>query len=490
MSVLLIAIVFKYNEKLLYRFGGLKMNHLNMLIKNFTSSAFGNIIGQILAFFTLLYLPNVLGPSAYGIYNSAVALMMYFFLLCDLGLSIYCIREVNKKNNGDAIINKIFMLKFYLSILSSILFVIICILVYRDTLERITFVSMSVGVFSMGVYIDYAFNAKNDMKYIGRGNIIKNLLFFIFVIIFIKTKNDIYYATILYSLSLMITSLYLILAYNKRYHKLKFTKIEINDIKLIKYALPMAISLLMVQINNNFDILYLSFVKGKEIVGYYSAAYRIINAIITIMVFYFNSAYPTISELHNKNKEMLKNYMEKFYVIGAAFIFPITFGGIALGNKIILLLYSQNYFPSIRAFKILLVLLIIRYISSVFGAVLIMGNESKKFTMCVIIGAIINVILNIVLVPKYSFIGSSFSTIVCEMVQMLLLFYFCFKDIKFKFIKNTIILLFCSSIMFISLEVIKTNLYLSIVIGIIIYILLFGIIYFRDISRLMKKNNI
>lgn len=463
------------------------MKQLNILIKNFTSSAAGNIISQVLAFLTVLYLPNVLGPRAYGIYNSAVALMMYFVLLTDLGLSLYCIREANKGKGNNDIINKVFILKLYLSSLASVLFIIISSIIYKDIEQKMTFIFMSIGVFAMGIFVDYAFNSKNDMKYVGLGNVIRNLLFFVFIIIFVKSNKDVYYSSLLYSVSLLISSLYLIFIYGKKYTRLKFIKFNFNDFRIIRYALPMAIALLMVQINNNFDIIYLSFVKGDEVVGYYSAAYRIINALISIMVFYFNSAYPTISELYSNDKTSLSTYIEKFYIIGASVIFPITFGGIALSKKIIITFYSERYLSSVNVFSILLVLLIIRYVSSTFGAVLLMGNGGKKYTFSVIIGATINIILNILFVPKYSFVGSSVATIICETVQLSLLYYYCSKELKFKFIKNTLVVLFCSLIMYFFLRSINFNLILSIILGGGTYISVFSIINFRRLICLIKS---
>ncbi|ELC8398754.1 flippase [Clostridium perfringens] len=469
------------------------MSEIKILLKNFSSSAIGTLLGQIINFFTLLYLPRVLGPDGYGIFSFSQSLAMYFLLFADLGLSLYCIRNVNQKEESEVEneITSIFSMKIILSIISTIGFILIAMLFNGSNLERKSLFFMSFSILGTGIFIDYIFNSLNNMKYIGISVAIKNTIFFILCISFIKDIKQTYLVALFYSLGIIISSLFLIFIFKKTNFKLKFRKVKLKEFNIIKASIPLAISLFMVQINNNFDIIYLSATKNQDIVGYYSAPYKIINFLIAILCIYFNAAYPTIAKLIKNNKEDLNKYIYKFYYIGVVFIFPIVFGGIVLNKDIIMLLFGSKFAESEMIFVLLLPLILIRMITSTFGSVLIMGEGSKLFSRAVFMGASINILLNIILVPRYEAEGAALATLICEISQGILLYIYFRKYCDTKIFKCNIIPLISSSIMVIFLINLKlNNLFLKIFLGAIVYLISIVIIYFIINPKMLKKLNI
>ena len=403
---------------------------------------------------------------------------MYFFLFCDLGLSLYCVREVNQINQKELIINKIYNLKFYLSVISTIIFFISIVFIKKTPVEKSTLYLIGLSILFTGISVDYMFNALSNMKYVGISVAIKNMTFFILCLLFIRNSSNVYLVSIFYTISLLCVVIFLHFKFNRIYFKLKIHKPNLKDFNTFRSSLPLAISLFMVQINNNFDIVYLSFMKTNEEVGYYSASYKIINFLITVLCIYFNASYPIIAELHKKGKVELTNYITGFYTIGIIFVMPIVFGGIALGNKIIILFFGNEYYESQILFLLLIPLILVRMLTSTYGAVLIMGNGSKAFSKGVIIGAVINILLNVILVPNYGARGSAIATLLCESIQGIYLFYHFKKYCSSKFLKKSIIPTVSSCIMYMVLMLnTEMNLYLSIVVGIVIYLAVFILIY-------------
>lgn len=456
------------------------MSDIKKLLKNFSSSAVGNIFGQAINFFTLMYLPRVLGPDGYGIFNFAQSYAMYFLLLSDLGLSLYCVKIINQVEieKRESIINKIYSIKFLLSIFSTIIFIISCIVMPCSILEKNTLYAIALSILFSGITIDYLFNALNNMKYIGISVAIKNIVFFIICVTFVKNINQTYYVSIAYSIGIFMAVLFLILIFNKTYFKLRINMINLKDFKIIRNSLPLAISLFMVQINNNFDIIYLSFTKTQDEVGYYSAPYKIINFLIAVLCIYFNAAYPTIAKLINKSKEELNDYISKFYSIGVTFVLPMVTGGIILNKGIISLLFGDGFVKSEIIFAALLPLIFIRMVTSTYGAVLIMGEGSKFFSQGVCMGAIINIVLNVILVPKYGSLGAAIATLICECLQGIYL-YICFRRYcESNLLKKSIIPTLSSIGMLIVLCLFdKINLFLEIILGALVYGLILLIIY-------------
>lgn len=466
------------------------MDEIKLLIKNFSSSAIGTVLGQLINFFTLLYLPRILGPDGYGIFSFSQSLSMYFLLLADLGLSLYCIRNTNQKDENEIEneINNIFSMKILLSFISTIIFILISILINGSGLEKKSLFFMSFSILGTGIFIDYIFNSLNNMKYIGISVVIRNIIFFTLCITFVKNVEQTYLVSLFYSLGIIISSIVLIFIFKKTNFKLKFRKIKLKEFNIVRASIPLAISLFMVQINNNFDIIYLKATKTQDIVGYYSAPYKIINFLIAVLCIYFNAAYPTIARLIKKNKEELNNYIYKFYYIGVIFVFPIVFGGIILNKDIIILLFGNKFIESEIIFILLLPLILIRMITSTFGSVLIMGEGSKLFSKAVFIGASINIFLNILLVPKFGAEGAAFATLICEISQGILLYVFFKKYCDAKILKCNIVPMVSSFFMILFLiKVSFLNVILKIILGFLIYLISTLIIFIILKPSIFKK---
>lgn len=452
------------------------MNNVNKLAKNFISSVTGSVVGQFINFVIMMYLPRVLGPSGYGIFSFSQSYIMYFFLICDLGLSLYCVREVNQRKNINLIVNKIYTVKFYLSLFSTLLFFATIFFISKSSQTRNALICIGLSIFFYGITVDYLFNAFSDMKYSGFSVAIKNIVFGALCLLLIRSSKDVNILALSYTISLLMAQLFLFIKFNKKYFPLKITKPSLLDFKILKQALPLSLSVFMVQINNNFDIIYLSFSKTQIEVGYYSAPYKIINFLITILCIYFSAAYPSIAELLKKNRGELNDYIQKFYKAGIIFVMPIVFGGIALSDKIIYFLFGSQYTKSSLLFSILLPLIFIRLVTSTYGAVLIMGDGSRYFSIGVIIGAMLNVVLNILLVPRYGSKGSAIATLICESVQGIYLYYKYLKYCDAKFLKINIEILIPTIGMYILLVYMRCNLIISFLIGIIVYFLMLFIL--------------
>lgn len=463
------------------------MNTLDKLLKNFSSNALGNIIGQGMNFLTLLYLPRVLGPQGYGVFNFAQSYLMYFILLSDLGISLFSIRTINQRNaeKQHVVAQEVFITRFYLSIFSMCAFAVSSLIIPVGNQERISLILTSISVFFLGTAVDYLFNAFSDMKFIGVSVAIKNAVFFLLCILFVKNSSDICLTSLAFTISTAAGCSILYFVFIKKFFVLRLRGLSHAHFSIIKQALPLAVSLVMVQINNNFDIIYLNFTKGSLEVGYYSTPYKIINFLIGVLVVYFNAAYPSIAEYLHKNRKQLDSFISKFYKMGVIFVMPIVFGGIVLSEKIIDLLFGKQFAPSALLFSLLLPLIFIRLVTSTFGAVLIMGKGAKYFTQGVIFGAIINIVLNIILTPHYGAQGSAVATIVCEFVQGIYLY------IKYRqycharlFISNTLplisSLLMCFAIHF----VIRSNLFICFGIGVLTYFVCFA--FFKSIFKIYR----
>jgi len=98
---------------------------------------------------------------------------------------------------------------------------------------------------------------------------------------------------------------------------------------------------------------------------------------------------------------------------------PIMVGGFILAPRVIYALYPASFSPAILTFQILMLSIFFLYISRPFGDLIVVSNQQRKFLLISVIGAVINIILNFVLIPKYSLYGAALATVIAALIVFL-----------------------------------------------------------------------
>ncbi|MDI6883495.1 MAG: polysaccharide biosynthesis C-terminal domain-containing protein [Patescibacteria group bacterium] len=196
------------------------------------------------------------------------------------------------------------------------------------------------------------------------------------------------------------------------------------------------------------------------------------------------SFFPALSKFFGQSKEKFQQGWNYFMEIMILISLPLVIGGIALASKIIDFVYDPSYFPSILAFQILIITGGIIILGSPLSQALIVSNQQKKAFWIVLFGAIVNVILNLILIPKYSLYGAAVTTLVAGFLMLFLSFKFTskftgIKPINLKLISFFLIALISSLVMYLVISLPDVyNLYIVfiILIGILVYFFAFFIL--------------
>lgn len=464
------------------------MDNFKDTFKSFFALLSGNFLSQIIGFINSAYLARVLGTGEVGIINFAQTFILYFMFLSNLGLSLYCIREENKESNDSLILN-IASLKLYLTVISSLMFSIIVLFLHKPFTEIIIILIIGLSLFALGNDVDYLFISKNNMKYISISLVLRNGVWLFLNVVFIHSANDVFLCAMFYTLSIVFSVIYSRTTFNKIYFKLKVLAPLKIDYKILLKARPFALSLFMIQLNNSFDIIFVGLTRNPSEVAIYSSVYKIINFIIAMIIAYNNSAYSKISDLYHNNKDKLSNYIVKYYKFGMMLFLPIMFGGIALSKPILLFVFGDKYEKGYEVFSILLIIISLRMIVSTFSSVLIMGNKSDEFSKSVVIGAVFNVISNMIFIPKYGIIAAATTTVLTELIQGGYIYYHFRKEFKINILSNSYKYIISSVIMYMLLHYINYNVIINIILAIIVYFIVLLLINFKSFIKMVRTKN-
>ena len=456
------------------------MNTVRRIAKNTLVLLVAQIVSMGLGFFYIMYTARYLGAEGFGVLSFALAFTGILGVFTDLGLSQLTVREIARnKKLADKYIGNIIPIKLFLIPLTLFLIVFfINLLGYpKNTILVVYIISISIILNSFVQTFKSIYQAYEKMEYISFFNILNSFLLLVGVVIAINQQFDVIGFAALYLIASLIALILNIFVIYRRFIDFSFS-LDVQFWKLIiKESLPFGLSSIFVVIYFYIDSVMLSLLKGDEVVGWYNASYKLVFILLFIPGVYFSSIYPVMSKLYVSSKESLKfmysTSMKYMLVIG----FMIGISTVILADNIIILIFGSEYQPSIIALQILIWAVFFSFLAHAPMYTLNSINRQIVYTKVVFIGVIVNIILNSILIPRYSLIGASAATVFTEFLGFFLLYYLVKKHTGYELENENISKIIVTVLIFI-ISYLLINLFVDKMISIGLSFLLFcGSIY-------------
>ena len=391
------------------------MNTGRRVLKNFLSLSISEAASRLAGIVLTIYIARTLGAGVFGQLSFVLALVAFFNIFADFGLTTLGIREIAKdKFRTNTYGTNILVLQLGLSlILLLILFLVVLIIPLDPRIKLITFL-FGLGMIPGALNMSYIFQAHEKMEYFAISKIIAQISYAIFGFVLIYLFRDILVLPIVNLTALFVAAgvtFYLL----RKQINFVWSKISLKNIVLLsKQTLPFLVATLMVQIYMSTDSVMLQFMKGEEVVGLYNAAYKISFLLLLISGFINGAIFPLMSVAYKKNREYFSKLIKFYARILGLFIIPIAIGGFIFAKEIIILLYGQSYTGGILALSILIFVPVFMFINTALGSALISSGNERIVMNSTIVAATLNVVLNFLLIPSYSLYGAAVATIIAQ----------------------------------------------------------------------------
>jgi len=402
------------------------MNTIQRIAKNMTVLFIARIVSMLFGFFYVMYTARYLGPANYGILSFALALSGIFGVIANFGLDPLTVREVarDKSLARKYLANGIVLKLIFGSLTFLIVFSVVNLLGYPEVTRKvvyiITFSTIIAGISNLFKDIYQAFER---MEFMSIGQVLQSALSLVFAITAIKLGlNVVYFAMIYLTVNLIVLGYHVVIT------TWKFLKPKIEvDLSfwksVVREAWPFALTAIFVSIYYWIDSVMLSYMKGDEVVGWYNAAYRLILVLLVIPSIYFTTLYPVMSRFFKSSKESLKLTFERSFKYMTMIAFPIGVGTTLLADRIIMLIFGPEYMPASRALRILVWSVVCIFMSQPYGQLVRSTNRQDIEMRITAMGAVLNVVLNFIFIPKLSYVGASATTLATELFVTLFYFY-------------------------------------------------------------------
>jgi O-antigen/teichoic acid export membrane protein len=248
---------------------------------------------------------------------------------------------------------------------------------------------------------------------------------------------------------------------------------------ILKFSLPFAFTGLFVDLYFNFDMTMLSYMVGYEAVSLYAIPYKFISVLAIIPSAFVSTIWPIFCKLHMSSKDILELSYEKSLKFLIILAIPISFGTIIISDNLILSVFGEEFSKSIVVLKILMIGEVFFFTTRISGNMLGAIDKPELSLYSLLNCTVFNILLNIYLIPKYTYIGAAIATVITEITLFTQYKYHLERNnIKIKLLKIINKPLISSIIMTIILYAVKNSiLHLSYLQQIIIIIIIGAIIY-------------
>ena len=214
------------------------------------------------------------------------------------------------------------------------------------------------------------------------------------------------------------------------------------------------------------------------------------EALLFIPMVFSIAILPVFSKFYISSRESLKTSYELSFKYLNLIGIPIAFGTTLLANKIVLFIYGTEFTQSILALQILIWAIPFIFLSYVFKVILVSINKQDLLLKTILISMILNVVLNLILIPSYSYLGASLVTVLTEIVSFSLCFYYLTIFVcKIPIMKYTLKPVLASIFMVLLILNLKVNLFIVVIFASFIYFIILILLktFTQDDILLLKK---
>lgn len=452
------------------------------VFKNFLYNVGYQILKMILPLITAPYIARVLGAESIGIYSYTYSIAYYFVLFGQLGLSVYGNRTIAYARDNKEKLNKTFCSLYYMQLIISIMSISIYVIYVAVFAKRynLFFWIQLVYVVSTLFDINWFYFGIEKFKLTVTRNTIVKITSVILILTIVKTKEDLVLYTVIIALGTLLGQIALWTRLNKyiEFRKCNFKECIVHLKPMLILFLPtIATSLYRVMdkimLGSVDDISQLGFYENSE--KFISISMGVINALGIVMI-------PKISNLiaasdFKKIKEYINKSMEGIFIIAS----PLAFGLAAISDKLSVIFYGNEFVSCSNIIKLLSVSIIFSAWANVLRTQYLVPNKKdKEYIVSMFVGAIANIIINIMLIPKIGAIGAAIGTIIAELGVAVMHSIYVRKELELiKYIKMIFPYILLGIIMFSILRLINTYIAFS-VIGLVMLIICGGLLYIAE----------
>jgi PST family polysaccharide transporter len=395
------------------------------LAVNFAYLTAGEMTAKLITFASFSFLAHTLGPQRYGILEFTLAVMTFFTLPADLGLSWYGAREVARNpDRGPRLLHEITGLRFALTLCSMVGLVALIILVHKSYEEKALLGMYCVSLLATPFLLQWFFQAYDRMAWVGAASIIRQLGFAGLVFLCCRGQAPLLWVGFAECASVSCLAIFCIL----------LTRFGLGapwpwpDLHIgrlmghIRESLPIGLSELSWAFMWYFCTVLLGLFFPDKYLGWFGASHRTVMALHTFVVLYFFNLLPSISRCVGRPNSQLLQLMDRSVrLVSWAGLYAAAALSV-LAPWVLHLLYGRAFRIGGGTLAILVWMLPIAMLSGHHRYILVAYNRQTRLLGCMVASAIAAIVSGLILTPLYGGRGAACALLIANALNLVLVY--------------------------------------------------------------------
>lgn len=406
--------------------------------KNAFWLAVSNIGGRLIRAFIIIYAARVLGAAGWGVFSYGITLVAFLTIFIDVGIDSILTRETAKAKDDIVRQSQIISTAFFIriSLLTIGALVVIFIAPQFASLPGVArLLNMMAAILVFDTLRNFGFSlirSRERMELEALLYFITNIAIVAFGFVALYLRPTVMSFTLSYAVGTAVGLMATFYVLRKDVPRIlsNFSKPIVREI--LSSGWPFAISGVLSLLLLNTDILIIGLFRSATDVGLYSAAIRIIQLLYIFAGTVASSSLPIFSRFVKEDKPRIRAAVQKILRFALSFSLPVSFCGIVGGKAIIDFLFGKEYAPATLSFQILLLTLAFSFLAVIFNNIIFVYNKQKMLIFYGAIGGVLNVVFDLLLIPKFGINGSAVATLLSSIIADSYLWYIAWKIVGFN----------------------------------------------------------
>lgn len=392
-------------------------------------STLGRVLGTLISIATVAVMTRALismlgteaGVQAYGVYAAALAYLAIVTIFADGGLYLIFTREASRIGADERkILEAAWLLRVVAIVVTIIVAVVLAlILPYQHAIRVGVLVGVWGVAFQLGSQLFMGvFQKKLRLMAPAMAEVAGRLVQLTAVLVFAYLHRGVYFFLVAFVLGTIVTFFINLRGTQKL---IRFSLFPHPDKALLKKifieALPMGLSLVLSVIFFKVDSVMLSLMKPAQELAYYALAYKVLESLLFFPAMIGGLLLPIFSQASSEKASGVAPHLKSsfdLYLFGGM---PLAATLWVLSPRIVQILGGQAFAPAVPALQVLLLALAVLFFGNLFGSTIVAIGKQKTLVYLYGFLTVVNIILNLVFIPHYSFMGAAWVTLVTEIMS-------------------------------------------------------------------------
>lgn len=386
---------------------------LNMIL-----NAIKGLMGIIFPLITFPYVSRILGVDNLGKYNFSNSIISYFILIAGVGISTYAVREGarlrDNKNTFQNFANEMFTINVVSTIAAYFGLGVLLLISTKMQEYKALLLILSLIIIFKTIGIEWIYSIFEDYAYITVRSIVFQFISLILLLTMVKTENDVNIYVLITVISSGGSGI-LNYFHAKKYCRVKLTT-KVDWKRHMRPILVLFVTSVTVTIYTSSDITILGLLCGDTSVGVYSVSTKVYSLVKTLLSSVLIVSIPRLSAmLGSDERGAFNETAADIYKTLISLVLPALCGIILLRKEIILILADESYLPAANSLALLSVALFFCLGAWFWGqCILVPFQKENTVFLVTVISAIVNIVMNLVLIPLWKQDAAAFTTVLAE----------------------------------------------------------------------------